>query len=294
MPHILRNDALELIIDLPFEGYRRPRFDWSGKIASVRYKGIQVSGKERLKVEDETIFGQGLYNEFDIQTALGYDEVERGEWFHKIGVGLLRKESGPYDFYHPYEVSPATFTINADADRIRISCQSARLHGYAYVLEKEIALLPDGFVVRYSLENVGANIIRTQEYNHNFLAFGAALMGPNYTLKLPFVVDQGMFGEGVNPEGKVRASGTDISFSDQPEETFFFGNLSGGNKVSARWALEHTVLGIGLSETVNQPTQAVNLWGERHVISPELFIEIEVAPGTTQTWTRAYSVYQLT
>jgi len=37
----------------------------------------------------------------------------------------------------------------------------------------------------------------------------------------------------------------------------------------------------------------VNLWGSKHVISPELFINIFIKPGQSADWTRTYSVYKV-
>jgi len=84
MTHVLKNNKLEIQIDLPLANYNFSRFDWCGKITSVKYKGISVSGVEKLNDEDDTKSGKGFYNEFGIEAPVGYYEISEGDWFHKI------------------------------------------------------------------------------------------------------------------------------------------------------------------------------------------------------------------
>ena len=102
MPHILKNRNVEIFIDLPKENYSFSRFDWTGKIVKVSFQDIPVSTVERTNDENEHIFGKGFYNEFGIDSALGFDDVEIGDWFHKIGVGLLKKNTDQYSFFEKH------------------------------------------------------------------------------------------------------------------------------------------------------------------------------------------------
>ena len=83
-------------------------------------------------------------------TNLGYRSLlvlkkhQWGGWFHKIGVGLLQKETTPYFFAHDYKIKPAEFEFTANSDKIAILCNSASTNGYAYSLSKEIALIEKG------------------------------------------------------------------------------------------------------------------------------------------------------
>ncbi|MDB9733024.1 hypothetical protein OAA96_04435, partial [Polaribacter sp.] len=98
MPHILKNKNLEIQIDLPAENYNFSRFDWTGNIVSVKFKNIQLASTESVTSENEMQIGKGFYNEFGIDTALGFNEAAIGDWFHKIGVGLLKKDNDEYAF----------------------------------------------------------------------------------------------------------------------------------------------------------------------------------------------------
>jgi len=293
MTHILKNKNLEVHIDLPLDNYQFPRFDWTGKIKVVKYKSICISGLERLDVEDETRFGKGFYNEFGIETPVGFDDCEEGDWFPKIGVGLLKKEGEQYSFTKAYEIQPADFKVEIESNKVIIECQSQNTNGYSYVLKKEIELLEDSFVIRYHLHNTGEKLIATNEYNHNFLAINKELIGTDYILKFPFQIKPELFGATVNPEEKVVVGQDEIRFNSTPEEQFFFSNLSGSESVDAHWELINTKSKIGISETGSFKTNKINLWGWKHVVSPELFFDINVKPGQAIEWSRMYNLFEI-
>ena len=293
MAHILKNKNLEIHIDLPFENYKFSRFDWTGKIANVKFEDIQLSSIERTDCQNEHDFGKGFYNEFGIDKALGFDETDMGGWFHKIGVGLLKKDSTQYQFHKKYEIDPATFKIIAESNKIVISCTSKTVNGYSYVLNKEIELHDSSFTIKYHLKNTGEKDIITDEYNHNFTAINEALIGKNYALKFQFRLKPELFDEAVNPEGKVDIGQSEITFSGSPQEQFFFSNLTGSENVRAEWELINLKSKIGISEIASFQTNKVNLWGWKHVISPELFFKIFLKPDQSIEWSRNYKVYKV-
>lgn len=294
MPHILKNKNLQIIIDLPDENYNFSRFDWTGKIVDVKFQNIQLAGVERTDCDNENFFGKGFYNEFGIETALGFKEADIGGWFHKIGVGLLKKDSSQYLFTKKYEVKPAEFKIIADTNKISIHCKSALKNGYAYILRKEILLLDNGFTISYNLQNTGEKNISTDEYAHNFMAINKDLIGSDYTLKFPFQLQSNLFNEIVNPEQKVDISQNNVTFNGTPTEPFFFSNLIGDKRLDAEWELINLKNNIGIRETGNFKTNKVNLWGWKHVISPELFYHIFIEPGQSSHWFRTYEMFKIT
>ena len=291
--HILKNKNLEIQIDLPLANYNFSRFDWTGKITSVRYKNMYISSAEHLNIEDDNKAGKGFYNEFGINAAIGYDETLEGNWFHKIGVGLLKKERGDYLFSKTYEIQPADFNVTTKKDKIIICCKSKCINGFAYVLKKEIELVKSGFIIKYHLKNMGEQTIITNEYDHNFIAINKELIGCDYILKFPFIIKPELFEGNVNPEGKVEIGETEITFNATPKEQFFFSNLTGGEKVDASWELINTKNKIGIRETGSFKTTGVNLWGWKHVISPELCFDICVKPGEEIEWSRTYDVFEI-
>jgi hypothetical protein len=259
----------------------------------VMYKGIAVSGVEKLNDEDDTKSGKGFYNEFGIEAAIGFDETKEGDLFQKIGVGLLRKEGKEYVFSKKYEIQPAEFNVSAKPDKLIISCKSQRVNGYSYELRKEIELVESGFIIKYYLKNTGEKTINTNEYVHNFIAINKESIGGDYILKFPFIIKPELFEATVNPEGKVEIGHKEITFNGTPDQQFFFSNISGGENVNATWEIINTKNKIGISETGSFKTAKVNLWGWKHVISPELFFDISVEPGKEIEWSRTYHVFKI-
>lgn len=293
MVHILKNNNLEIHVDPPDEGYSFSRFDWTGKIEYVRFHDILVSSVETVDAQNQNFFGKGFYNEFGIDTGLGFDETDIGGWFHKIGVGLLKRVDHQYLFSHKYEVNPAEFKITSESDRLLISCKSQTVNGYAYLLKKEIVLEEESFTIKYYLHNTGEKDIVTDEYGHNFVAINNEWMGTNYRLKLPFSLKPELFGATVNPDEKVIIGQDEIGFDDSPTEPFFFSDLTGGETVQAQWELINIKSNLGIRETGSFRTNKVNLWGSKHVISPELFFKIFLIPGQSTVWSRCYQFFEI-
>ncbi len=291
MAHILKNENLEIQIDVPLENYNFSRFDWTGKIVDVKFKNISLTSVEDPNCKNENIFGKGFYNEFGIDTALGFEEAEIGGWFHKIGVGILKKEDTKYFFNKHYEIKPAEFQISTHLNRVVITCISAHFNGYSYELHKEIELHDSSFTIKYQLKNTGKKTIHTDEYAHNFVAIHNDFIGENYHLNFPFNLKTDLFKETVNKELAVVIGENEVNFNSQPKEQFFFSNLTGGKSVGASWELRHLKTKIGIRETTDFETKKINLWGWNQVISPELFIDINIAPGESTAWIRSYEVF---
>lgn len=292
MTHILKNKNLEIHIDSPLENYNHSRFDWTGKIVKVKFQNILISGNETINDEENIQAGKGFYNEFGIDTPLGFDEANIGDWFHKIGVGLLKKDNNQYLFHKEYEIDPAEFKIKTGTSKISVECISATNNGYAYILKKEIELLENSFTINYYLKNTGEKTINTNEYNHNFISINNEFIGADYILKFPFQLKPQLFEETVNPEGKVEIGQQEIKFNGQPKEQFFFSNLSGDENVNAKWELTNLKNNIGIRETGSFQTNKINLWGYKHVICPELFFNIALKPGQSTAWSRTYHIFK--
>ena len=293
MTHILKKKNLEIQIDFPLKNYNFSRFDWTGKIVDVKFKNISFASIEDPQCQNENYFGKGFYNEFGIDTALGFEETKIGGWFHKIGVGLLKKEDSNYAFNKQYEIRPAKFQTKTSATSVLIKCVSAAINGYSYELHKEIGVQETSFTIKYNLKNTGDKIINTNEYVHNFVSINNDLVGENYYLNFPFELKPELFDETVNSEMAVAIGSNSIEFKNIPNEQFFFSNLSGGEMVSASWELINLNSKIGIRENASFQTNKVNLWGWRHVISPESCIALSIAPGVSKEWTRQYELFDI-
>jgi len=291
MTHIIKNDTLEVAIDTPLENYEGSRFDWTGKISSVKFKSLPLTTIEDTESKDVNFLGKGLYNEFGITSPIGFEETPMGGWFHKIGIGLLKKEHKNYLFHRNHIIKPTSFDINYENDKIKIICKSELVNGYSYILKKEIRVSENSFTIDYSLHNTGEKKIITDEYVHNFMAINNALIGEDYTLKFPFPINPSLFDETVNNENAVEIGLDNITFNKTPEQQFFFSNLTGGKELQAEWVLTNLKTGVGIKEIGNFKTNKINLWGWGHVISPELFFKISVGPKKSIEWLRTFNCF---
>ena len=293
MAHILKSNSLKVAIDLPLENYKGSRFDWSGKISSIRFKDLPLTTIEDTGSKDVNFLGKGLYNEFGITNPVGYNETPKGGWFHKIGVGLLKKEHKQYLFHRKHVIRPAHFDITYEDRKIIIICKSELVNGYSYILKKEISISENSFTINYFLHNTGEKKIITDEYVHNFMAINNALIGEDYTLKFPFPINSSLFDETVNSENKVEIGLDNVTFNKTPEKQFFFSNLTGGKELQAEWILTNLKANVGIKEFGSFKTDKINLWGWKHVISPELFFKISVDPKETVEWSRKFDVFKI-
>lgn len=287
----LTKDDVELTIERPTEGYLSSRFDRTGKVLQLTYKGITLASQEKLPSKMDKHCGMGFFNEFGIESPLGFEEAEVDGRFLKIGVGSVLKEEETYDFLKPYWVNPMSFQLFSLDDEVNFRCVSEELHGYAYDLSKTIRVLSTGFEIDYCLKNCGDKPIVTSEYNHNFIGINQRLIGPEYSVHFESAIDQEVFKEYVDNESLIEINSGEISFKGTPKEDFFISRIMGiDGKVFNSWSLKNEFLGLTISEVLEGPSMGVNCWGWGHVISPEIFVAINIEAGETQSWKRVYNV----
>lgn len=288
MTYYLSSKNVSLQVDHPLKNYQGSRFDYTGKIISVKFKGVEIAGIERKQPENTNNLGRGFYNEFGMENPVGYEEAKPGDWFHKIGIGLLQRDENPYSFLKNYPIKPAHFEIEESESCLKISCIGGLISDYAYQLNKEIKVLENGFEIKSQLKNTGNKTIKTNEYNHNFIGINNEPIDENICLNLPFSPKQEEFFENVDPEKLICIKGNMIELAKSPTKDFFLGKINGSQKAQTNWELTHKKLKIGISEIGDFKLQKFNLWGCNHVISPEIFFEVNLAPNQAISWSRKY------
>ncbi len=282
----ISGNRLEIEIAYPGTSYTGSRFDWTGFITKVVLDGKHTFCAPESPIPGEGSGGFGFCNEFGIHTPVGYDEVKPGEKFHKLGTGLLtRPDESDYFFFDKYEVTPYPVTIEADSDHVRFELEPVNCNGYAVQMIKEVSVAENAMIIKYSLKNVGSKPIQTEEYCHNFISIDNNPTGPEYVLKFPYSAESNETPDVLN------VSGNEISWNKQPENDFYI--VPGGFKPveNHTWELLHKPSGVGVREISNFPIQKVAVWGKGHVISPEVFVAINIAPGQTQSWERVYEFF---
>jgi hypothetical protein len=286
----LKNKNLFVEIDKPGAIYRGARFDWTGFIRQITYNQITFCTTEINNSTDVQNIGAGLCNEFGITSPVGYEDCSVGNQFIKIGVGKLKRETADsYSFMNKYDVVPAEVEYYQKSDQIVSFISQAKIErGFGYKLEKEISIDENCFKIKYLLFNNGTESIITNEYCHNFLSFNRMEVSNTDELVVSFSIIPGKFKETVNPEGVVNIGANNISWKDKPKRDFFFSNLGSPVDADFNWKLSNKDLKISIAERVFPVPSEMNLWGTSHVVSPEIFVPINLKPGESFNWERNF------
>src|SRR5579863_7552120 len=125
----ISNGLIKATLDLPdpVNGYyRATRFDWSGQIPSLEYKGHSYFGEWNTRPYDPKLHDaiMGPVEEFLTNgMGLGYTEAKAGGTFLKIGVGVIRKpEEAKFQQFNTYEiVDPGKWSIKKHADSVEFT-----------------------------------------------------------------------------------------------------------------------------------------------------------------------------
>lgn len=289
--------------------YRGTRFDWSGVIFRLEYKGHNYFGewfKYDAAVHDVDLTRGVLAGTSSAMTgpaeefstdgkALGYDQAKTGGTFIKIGVGVLRKpEEANYDAFNRYAiVDPGEWTIDKGPDFVRFIHRLRGASGYGYVYTKTVRLSKDKpeMVLDHSLRNTGVREIETSVYDHNFLVIGDQPTGPDLLLTFPFearatrpLKDLAEVGGRQLRYLRVLRDG-DVAFTGI--EGF------GASPRDYDFTVENRKTGAGVRIAGDHPLSRLMFWSIRTVLSPEPFIQMRIPPGEESKWRIAYNFYTL-
>jgi hypothetical protein len=311
----LTNGHIRLKVYLPDARngfYRGTRFDWSGVIASLVYKGHSYYGPwfDRVdpKVHDFSYAGtkivastcsgaEGPVEEFQTDgTALGFAEAKIGGTFVKIGVGVLRKDAATYDFVKQYEiVNHGEWSVAQHPDSIEFTQKLADpATGYGYIYRKTLRLIkgkPE-MILEHSLKNIGRLPIRSEVYDHNFLVLDKRPPGPHFSITLPFALHSA---EPPQP-GLAEIRGNRLVYLKVLQNQDLvstplegFGASPSDNQIR----IENRGVGAGMRIRGDRPLSGLYLWSIRTVLAMEPFISMNIAPGDEFKWKWSYQYYTL-
>lgn len=289
--------------------YRGTRFDWSGVVYSLTYKGHEYYGPWFTQT-DPTVH-DFIYKGTDIVAGpcsaitgpvdefrpVGYDDAKPGANFLKIGIGALRKpDSGKYDNYRVYDIAvPGKWSVKKTANSVEFTQElTDPSTGYAYIYKKTVALTngkPE-MVLSHSLKNTGKKAIETTVYNHNFLTLDKQAPGPGMSITVPFPIQAKRT---VN-EKLAKIEGNKLTYINTLQDRdVVFTNISGFGKTAKdhEIRIESTRAGAGIAISADKPLESENLWSIRSVVAMEPFIAITIVPGQTFDWTTRYLHYTL-
>jgi len=290
----LSNDTVKMKVYLPDAEkgfYRGTRFDWSGMIGIVQYKGHEFFGFWR-HVPHDPMAPTGVVGPSDTyrEAGLGYDEAKVGEGFLRIGVGSLKKKDEPvYDYHYDYELLDyGEWSIEKGADWIEFTHEIEGNYGYGYSYKKTIRLNESGFDVRHDLLNTGSKRIDTDQYSHNFITIDNERAGPSTKITYPYPITP----DGGRP-GPLVVKGDSVSFSEALEEGAANLPLKGfsDNPSDNSVKVENTSSGAGISVSVDRRLEKQGFWTNGLALCPENETRIAAEPGETETWTSRYKLF---
>lgn len=293
----LKNDSLLAKIYLPDQNkgyYRGTRFNWSGMIGEVHYRGHTFFGKwthksHRPEHPEDAI---GPIDEFDIQNPPLFATAGVNERFVKIGVGTLIKptQDAAYKFNQRYAIADTgTWHVSVGDREITFEQKLSYKHiGYAYT--KRVVLDKNQLLIHHTLKNTGDSILTSKNYSHNFIRIDGDTAGPNYKV---------LFGVTPKPEEKhlkrmkdvgATLNGNLLTFSrTYPSSSLSF-DLAEPTKSESEKLATITNLRTGAAVAVgSQPAPHRFAFWSQMPLCPEPFVHIRLEPGQETTWMNSYT-----
>lgn len=277
--------------------YQATRFDWSGQMPSLEYKGHSYFGQWNPapytpKLHDAIM---GPVEEFLTDgMGLGYADAKPGGTFIKIGVGLIRKPEEPkFQQFKTYDiVDNGKWTVKKRANAVEFThVVSDPSSGYGYRYTKVVQLVKGKpvMVLEHSFKNTGKKPIKSDVYEHNFYMIDNQPTGPDIVVKFPFDVHATQDLHGLaETKGKELLYLKELTGRESAQS-----NLTGyGNDAKDyNIAVENLKSGAGVRQTGDRPIVRINYWSIRSTPCPEAYIHVKAAPGETFTWKISYEFY---
>jgi hypothetical protein len=297
---IISNGAVQAVTYLPDPDkgyYRSTRFDWSGVVPCLTYKGHNYFGvwfSHYDPMINDAITGPvEEFRSSDGLSSINYAEAKPGELFLKPGVGMLRKvDDSPYKFGFAYPiVDKGKWKVHATKDAVTFTQTLRSPTGYAYIYEKTLRLDKHEPVltIEHKLKNTGSKAIDSQVYDHDFYMIDGAPTGPGMAVHFAFTPKPD---KPFEPRAKI--DGNDIVYLEElGQHQSVFGWMTGysSNPSDYDFTTENRTTGVGVEQTSTSPISLFNFWSIHTTICPEAYIHVSAAPGETATWNIRYRFF---
>ena len=271
--------------------YRGSRFDWSGVIPELKYKGHDYFGQWFANYNPTT--NDAICGPTEEFSAINYEEAPVGGEFFRIGIGAFRKlQENRLNRFGYYEISNyGKWTVKTSKDGVVFTHELKDVEGYSYVYEKKVRLIKGKpqMVLEHKLKNTGKKAIQTEAYNHNFFTIDNQPTGPNSVVKFAFPLSV----TGENPIARINGQQIEYLRELQTGETVSWGNVQGHTKSVKDYdfRIENIKTGAGVRITCDRPISRIIYWSSPTTQCPEPYIDIDVQPGKTFSWTITYDFY---
>lgn len=282
--------------------YNSSRFDWGSMLAQIEYKDCTYlqdwrgySGRPPVGEHDPKFpnTGTGLAEEFN--DPQGFDDKENNGYFVKVGVGLLKKkDNSSYDPAKYYDIIDAgERDVVFNRDNIKVTHYLKTEIGYHYVLEREYLLENNKLIVNHKLKNLGAKVIKTKMFSHNFFQFNYRPIDSNYVLR--FLNSKIVMPENYKWTNKNRIRiGHNELYVNHPLDDFSpsFGFVELNPKIG-NFTLFNSNNNMSVTVASTEPIFALGLWFWQNAFCPEMLTMIEVSPQNEFSWSFEYSFIPL-
>jgi hypothetical protein len=299
---VLSNGPVQAVIYLPDAQkgyYRSTRFDWSGVVPCLSYKGHTYFGvwfnRYDPLVNDSITGPVEEFRSSDGLSSINYAEAKPGELFLKPGVGVLRKiDDTPYKFNVLYPiVDGGSWTVRAKRTQVTLTQHLQSSIGFAYVYQKTLKLDKHQpvLILEHHLKNTGTKAIDTEVYDHDFFMIDGAPTGPGMAVGFRF---EPQAKRPLEPHAKI--DGRDIVYLQELQSgprqsaTSFLTGFS-NSPSDYDFTVENRNTGVGVEQTSDSPIAQLNFWSIRTTICPEAYIHVIVEPGETRSWSIRYRFF---
>jgi hypothetical protein len=273
--------------------YRATRFDWSGVIGSLRYRGHEYFDPW-LDTHDPLVH-EAITGPVEAFAPIGFEDAGIGDPFLIIGVGYLKKpDDNPYRFATTYDlVKSGHWKVKSKKDKIRFvqTLKSADRISYKYTKVVKLIKGQPKLVLEHQLKNTGTSPIETTVYNHNFFVIDKEPTGPDIVTKFPYVIQA----EGRGFEEMITVKDSTLTFlrNLKKGESVYTASVTGvvDGARDYDFKIENNKTGAGVRITADRPLSKWAYWACHSTACPEPFIVVKAAPGETFSWKIEYEFY---
>jgi hypothetical protein len=273
--------------------YRGSRFDWSGVMPELEYKGHTYSGQWFEKYAP-TIH-DAIMGPVESFSPVGYDLAGAGGTFVAIGIGVLSKpDQAAYTPFRYYTIlSPGQWRVRRNADRIAF-VQTLNDTTCSYVYSKTLRLEKgrSQMVITHTLKNTGRRTIETDVYDHNLFVLDHQAVGPGLVIGFPFNLT-GTEERGIGSLANLRDNQI-VFLQDLHKKESAYAVLQGYGDAAKDYdiRIENHNTGAAMRIRADRPLSRLVFWSCSTTACPEPYIGIKVNPGEVFTWTLTYELYE--
>lgn len=273
--------------------YRASRFDWSGVIPELSFRGHSYFGQWFEKYDPS--IHDAIMGPVDAFAPLDFDSKKPGDSFVKIGVGILAKPNeSPYSFSRSYTIlDHGQWEIQKGDDQVEF-IHKLNDKEYSYEYNKTVQLIEGEprMVIKHTLKNLGRKTMETEVYNHNFFVIDKQPIGPDFEVKFPFTLSTD---DPINKDLAI-ISGNNIAFVNElKEKQYVFYGLKGFGYSYKDYdiRIENHKTKAGVRITSDRPLSKLAFWSSNKTLSPEPYTHIKIDPGEIFHWDIIYEFYTL-